>query len=931
VTTEITSSSGIAPLIFQYRANTPVWSNAMVIHNGTTTPGYVGIGTMAPLFNLHVYQLSNTNPATMTVQMSNTGQSSQLYLSNASGTTTQLYLNGPNLSADGPVNSATLRNNAGDLRLAAQGTTPYIYLQTSTSNVGINTTTATQSLDVSGYARIGSGSSDTARLILGRAPGTTNFDYASMIESVSTFATNYQSTLRFYTHGTATTGANPTLAMTINPTQQVGIGIAPLYKFHVDNTSTSGINAVVQASTIVAGNTTSMILGKALSTNNSATFVWNHVGEGLATNYLGIGYYGGDNKLCVTASGTVGIGTTSPGYLLDVNGTIATRTDIRFNGTGLNAADKKLYSPADGDLEWMTNTGAGVRGFAVSHQGTKIVYLNANGNSYLNGGNIGIGTTNPIRTFHLNGGEFSFTPSSTTAYLNISDSAGNSGGNYTLIIRGLGSAGAAQVGIASFSVVATASTFSGTLSSGEITTTGSLNMTGNSTRIKFNSTSSWSGDAGTSFGKLEYHAERWYINAGSNSDRIVQFRRAGTDVSYVDNSGTYVGNGLSGGAVSATTGTFSSTVSLTEANANLGLNRGAVWFNSNGDTNHYLYNNYNNRDGAGGFDGMKWNAYDGLWVRGGASGANTGLFVNASGNVGIGTTGVNGRMNIYQATGSTAGATSGTLTLDHGNNYGSSSIVFPSRINYGSDYGYIQYNDTRGGAGETANMIIGTSNDGDDHVSLMPSGNVGINTLTPGYKLEIQGNDYASGGRYTSNFFRVYGTGGIYWEDYGGGWYMSDGTYLRSYNDKTIYSGGQIAAGGDIIAYFSDMRLKKNVEPITNALDKIKTLSTFTYEVNEVGASYGLEEHIRNSGFSAQEVQKIMPEVIRLAPFDMGEKNEVTGVTESKSGENYMTLLYDKMAPLIVAALKEEVQKREDLEKEVAELKQLVQNLLARQ
>ena len=93
--------------------------------------------------------------------------------------------------------------------------------------------------------------------------------------------------------------------------------------------------------------------------------------------------------------GNVGIGTTNPGYLLDVNGTIATRTDIRFSGTGLNAADKKLYSPADGDLEWMTNTAAGVRGFAVSHQGTKIVYLNTSGNSYLNGGNVGIGLTGP--------------------------------------------------------------------------------------------------------------------------------------------------------------------------------------------------------------------------------------------------------------------------------------------------------------------------------------------------------------------------------------------------------------------------------------------------------------------------------------------------------------------------------------------------------
>jgi hypothetical protein len=73
-------------------------------------------------------------------------------------------------------------------------------------------------------------------------------------------------------------------------------------------------------------------------------------------------------------------------------------------GFGNSASDKKLYSPADGDLEWMTHTAAGVRGFAVSHQGTKIVYLSASGNSYLNGGSVGIGTTSPSYKFQVDNG-----------------------------------------------------------------------------------------------------------------------------------------------------------------------------------------------------------------------------------------------------------------------------------------------------------------------------------------------------------------------------------------------------------------------------------------------------------------------------------------------------------------------------------------------
>ena len=56
---------------------------------------------------------------------------------------------------------------------------------------------------------------------------------------------------------------------------------------------------------------------------------------------------------------------------------------------------------------------------------------------------------------------------------------------------------------------------------------------------------SWTGNIGNDAGKLEYHANRFYLEAGGNSDRIVQFRRNGSDVSYVANDGVYVGTATS--------------------------------------------------------------------------------------------------------------------------------------------------------------------------------------------------------------------------------------------------------------------------------------------------------------------------------------------------------------------------------------------------
>lgn len=92
-------------------------------------------------------------------------------------------------------------------------------------------------------------------------------------------------------------------------------------------------------------------------------------------------------KVRVKANGNVGIGTANPPQQLTITGGLGFANQ--------NAADKKLYSPADGVLEWMTHEAAGQHGFAVSHQGQQRAFINTNGNSYLNGGNLGIGLANP--------------------------------------------------------------------------------------------------------------------------------------------------------------------------------------------------------------------------------------------------------------------------------------------------------------------------------------------------------------------------------------------------------------------------------------------------------------------------------------------------------------------------------------------------------
>ena len=83
-------------------------------------------------------------------------------------------------------------------------------------------------------------------------------------------------------------------------------------------------------------------------------------------------------------------------------------------------------------------------------------------------------------------------------------------------------------------------------------------------------------------------------------------------------------------------------------------------------------------------------------------------------------------------------------------------------------------------------------------------------------------------------------------------------------------SSGALTVGGDITAYTSDKRLKTNIEVIESPLEKVNQLSGFTYDwdkgnCTKVGFEPNNEKQI--GGF-AQDVQKVIPEAVKIAPFD---------------------------------------------------------------
>ena len=367
-----------------------------------------------------------------------------------------------------------------------------------------------------------------------------------------------------------------------------------------------------------------------------------------------------------------------------------------------------------------------------------------------------------------------------------------------------------------------------------------------------------------------------------------------------------------------------------------------------------------------------------LNTNGGGTSATPNIFINTSGNVGIGT---NNPTNIFQIGNSgrlriSNGETDYTLlgTIDVDNNTNNTKIFLNgSNCTYAGTPGSIQYFST-----STGSHVFYTSGTNER----MRIDNTGL--ITTSGNIDCGGGIAITGANSFNNTFNV--DGGnltntyINFKDAGA---TSDWCYLRQiggannyklafdfYDDNEarfcirsiqptantdtitevfavdngnvyctgnlgvgnsappvkFYVSGDIASTGDITAYYSDIRLKDIHSNINNPLEIINNLNGFYYTPNELAKSLGINKNKMEIGLSAQDVQKVLPELVNIAPFDM--MLDEDGKIISKSGNNYLTISYERIVPILIEGIKEQNKKITNLENEINKIKDLFKSII---
>lgn len=293
------------------------------------------------------------------------------------------------------------------------------------------------------------------------------------------------------------------------------------------------------------------------------------------------------------------------------------------------------------------------------------------------------------------------------------------------------------------------------------------------------------------------------------------------------------------------------------------------------------------------------------------------MTITSAGNVGIGTSSPSSLLHVVATSGqatiiSEGSATSGeaAIQLRGKNSSGTSRIA---------TFKYDNSDIIRIGTSAAIPMRFETSDV--ERMRITSGGNVGIGTASPtvfGGGMEIQRSSQAA--------LRVSTTTGTLSGGAEFGYEGSDGGYIQTVqangrftfymgnasvltmrltsggnilmgtttdNGERLYVSGSIRATGSITAN-SDARLKKNIERIENALEKVGQISGYTYNT--------IYDEERHAGVIAQEIDKVLPEIV------------------NKGNDGLMGVEYGNISALLIEAIK-------DLKKDNESLRAIVEGL----